>query len=281
MSTDIDIASSIPKATEIAFCFDTTGSMRPCIDNVRKHIEKTCEELFKDISGLKIGFISHGDYCDGANCYALQELTDDEKKVYKFIRNTPNTSGGDQPECYELALNVAKKLGWSKDADGKVLVMIGDAEPHDVNYPENKDKLDWRKELNDLKEMGINVYPLQCLYNPHQTLANQFWSEIGTIMGTPLLKLQDFNDASYAVRGYAHASSGSARFGAYERKLKSSGVELSGSIVAMNAALRDESSKYDVIEEIPGSTPTATAPATKVDSKPPKKPRGRPRKKKL
>ncbi len=280
MATEIDITKSIPKATEIAFCFDTTGSMQPCIANVRKHIEKTCEELFKDIEGLKVGFISHGDYCDGANTYNLQELTTDETKVYNFVRNTPNTSGGDMPECYELALNIAKKLGWSKDKSGKVLVMIGDAEPHDKNYPQNKDKLDWRKELADLKELGVNVYALQCLYNPNQSGANAFWEEISRIMDTPLLKLQDFNEASLAVRSYAHASGGSARYAAYEKKLKAEGTKLSDSMVSLNSALRSETPKYDVIEEIPSTPPASDVEPVSSTTKA-KKPRGRPRKKKL
>lgn len=280
MSTEVNITASIAKATEIAFCFDTTGSMQPCIANVRKHIEKTCEELFKDIPGLKIGFISHGDYCDGKNTYNLQKLTDDEKKVYSFIRNTPNTSGGDAPECYELALNMAKTLGWTVDKKNRgVLVMIGDAEPHDKDYPQNTDKLEWKKELKDLQEMGINVYPLQCLYNPGQSAANKFWAAISELMDTPLLKLQNFDEAHLAVRSYAHASGGSARYKAYEKKLKDEGTAMSPSIMSLNAAMRTESPKYDVIEELTTSDiPAATAepPETKE-----KKPRGRPRKKKL
>jgi hypothetical protein len=283
MSDEVNITASIPKATEIAFCFDTTGSMQPCIANVRKHIEKTCEELFKDIPGLKIGFISHGDYCDNDNCYHVQMFTNDEKKVYQFIRNTPNTGGGDAPECYELALNLAKTLGWTVDKKNRgVLVMIGDAEPHDKDYPQNKDKLEWKKELEDLKEMGVNVYPLQCLYNGRNDGPNKFWQSISQIMDTPLLKLQDFEEANLAVRSYAHASGGSARYAAYEKKLVDEGTSMSPSIMSLNAALRDESSKYDVIEEITGEItgeiPVATS-APKVT--PTKKPRGRPKKEKL
>lgn len=270
MSNEVDITGSIPKATEIGFCFDTTGSMKPCIDNVRKHIEKTCEELFKDIPDLKVGFISHGDYCDGDACYATQMLTDNQTKVFDFIRNTPNTSGGDIPECYELALNLVKTLGWSDKKGGKVVVMIGDAEPHSIDYELNKDRLDWRKELADLKVMGINVYPLQCLYNPGATDPNAFWAAIGEIMDTPLLKLQDFNEASLAMRSYAHASSGSASYAAYEKKLELCGDPMSANIRSMNAVLRAETPKYDVIEEIPSTS-----------ALPPKKPRGRPRKNKL
>lgn len=120
---ELNITEKLPKSTEVAFSWDTTGSMSPCIDNVRKHIEKTCEELFQDIPNLKIGMISHGDYCDGENCYHVLKLTNKKEDIFDFIRNTPNTSGGDQPECYELALNLTKSIGWT----GKgVLVMIGD-----------------------------------------------------------------------------------------------------------------------------------------------------------
>jgi hypothetical protein len=254
--------------------------MNPCIANVRKHIEKTCEELFKDIPELKIGFISHGDYCDGDKCYSVQMLTNDQAKVFDFVRNAPATGGGDAPECYELALNLAKGLGWTVTKKNRgVLVMIGDDEPHDKNYPGNKDKLEWEKELKDLQEMGINVYPLQCLYNPHKAGPNKFWAAISEIMDTPLLKLQDFNEASMAISSYAHASGGSASYCAYEKKLADSGVELSGSIRCLNAALRSESPKYDVIEEIPSDT-IATPPTPTVATVKEKKPRGRPRKKK-
>ncbi|NIQ15359.1 MAG: hypothetical protein GTO02_13485, partial [Candidatus Dadabacteria bacterium] len=91
----------------------------------------------------------------------------------------------------------------------------------------NKDHLDWRKELADLKEMGINVYPLQCLYSPYAEHNNNFWKEIGEIMDTPLLKLQDFNEASTAVRSFVNAAGGSAKFAAYEKKLAAEGTPMS------------------------------------------------------
>jgi len=277
----VDITGTISKATEIAFLIDTTGSMKPAIDDVRKHIEKTCEELFKDIPGLKVGFISHGDYCDGANCYALQPLTDDQPKVFSFIRNSPATSGGDAPECYELVLNLSKTLGWSDSKGGKVVVIIGDDEPHDVDYPGNKDKLDWRKELRDLKELGINVYPLQCLYKSYvKDGVNAFWSEIGEIMNTPLLKLDNFEETSQAINSFAYASGGTAAYAAYEKKLCVSGLNMSDNIKTMNAILRSETPKYDVIEELPPEPEMTIKSDVKIEEVPVKKTRGRPKKKK-
>ncbi len=248
-----DIATNLPKATEVVFCFDTTGSMNPCIANVRRHIEQTCEEMFKNIPNLQVGFIAHGDYCDGDKCYTLQELTQDKAAVFKFIRNAPNTGGGDSPECYELALNLAKKLGWSDAKGGKVLVMIGDDEPHPPSDPQNKDRLDWRKELADLKELGINVYALQCLYSPHRSGPNAFWEEIGTIMNTPLVKLDDFNEAAQVITSYAFASSGSKGFDDYKARLCSAGP-VSPAMEVVNAALEAEAVKYDTIEEVKDET---------------------------
>jgi len=249
MTDNVNITENINSASEVVFSFDTTGSMSSCIGNVRRHMEKTVEEMFQLIPDLRVGLIAHGDYCDGANCYEVLPLTNDKKEVYKFIRNAKNTGGGDAPECYELAMHLAKSMGWSDKRGGKILVMIGDALPHAVNYPGNKDKLDWRKELADLKEQGINVYPLQCLYQGYAKDVNEFWSTISETCGTPLLKLQNFENSASALTGVVAASSGTEVFRAYNRKLSAKGL-VPDEIAIMNCALEKEAAKYDFVNEI-------------------------------
>lgn len=246
----VNITENINKATEVVFSFDTTGSMSAAIANVRKHMEKTVEEMFQLIPDLRVGLISHGDYCDGKNCYNLLPLTNDKSAVYKFIRTTPNTGGGDAPECYELVMSLAKSMGWSKKEGGKILVMIGDAGPHEPHYPQNKDKLNWRTELSELKAAGINVYPLQCLYREYDASVNGFWSTIAETCGTPLLKLQDFSNAASAITGVAAASSGTAAFRGYTKKLAATGTPIPTELSVMNTALEKEAAKYDFINEI-------------------------------
>ena len=242
MTTEVNIIENIKKATEVVFSFDSTGSMSSCIANVRNHIEKTCEELFENIPDLKIGFIAHGDYCDLEKCYTVLSLTNDKAKIFDFIRTTPNTCGGDSPECYELALNLAKTLGWSDAKGGKVLVMIGDEEPHEPDYPDNKDKLDWKKELNDLKTMGIDVYPLQCLYHENNISANHFWKTIAETFDTPLLKLDSFQDSSIMFTGIVSASAGTDAFRSYETKYTANSSE---NVKCLNAGLRSRTERYD------------------------------------
>ena len=107
-----NVEEAIDGAAEIVFSFDTTGSMQPCIADVRRKLEATCESMFGNIKELRVGFIAHGDYCDGDNCINTLDLTTDLEKIFDFIRNTTNTGGGDAPECYELALNKDQGCSW-------------------------------------------------------------------------------------------------------------------------------------------------------------------------
>lgn len=244
MSEELNVAESVGGATEVVFSFDTTGSMRPCIAAVRDKIEQTCEELFDTIEGLKVGMIAHGDYCDGDRVITKLPLTDDPTAIINFIRNTPNTGGGDAPECYELALHEARDMGWSEDAkSGRAVVMIGDADPHPPSYPGNTLNLDWRVELMALKGMGINVYPMKCLSS-----GCSFWQELSEAAGTPLMELDAFGDSADTLGMVAAAAGGTATMDAYMARKMSGGDEIKCSV--MNTSiLRGETAKYDKLRD--------------------------------
>ena len=54
------------------------------------------------------------------------------------------TSDGNADECYELVLyEVRAKLSWTSGTK-RSLVLIGDANPHEPNYPQNTMRLDWK-----------------------------------------------------------------------------------------------------------------------------------------
>jgi hypothetical protein len=238
---ELDINKEVGEVTEIGFVFDSTGSMRPCIAQVRDQIEAVCEQMIEDIPGLKVAMIAHGDYCDGDNCMNVLNLTDEKEKIFKFIREAPDTNGGDAPECYELALHVAQTLGWS-DAPGKALVMIGDATPHPVDYPQNTQNLDWEEEAKKLVEMGVKIFPLECL------VGSYFWGKLAEISGTSLLKLGNFKESSEAIMGVAYAAAGEMAFGLYESKLSDKiakgTVCCSADMCSRNALLRSHAVDY-------------------------------------
>jgi hypothetical protein len=91
--------------------------------------------------------------------------------------------------------------------------------------------------------------------------------------------LDNFEEASQAINSFAYASGGTASYAAYEAKLCASGVNMSDDIKTMNTILRSETSKYDVIEELPPEPSDVVVKDVKVDP-PVKKTRGRPKKKK-
>jgi len=176
--------------TDIVFSFDTTGSMSSCIADVRRNIEKVSAKLFDQIPGLRLAIIAHGDYCDGEDTINILDFTNDKESIKKFIKDAPDTSGGDYPECYELVLHRARELSWRPDATMKSLVMIGDAPPHENN--ENAFKLDWKEEVEKLANRNIQVFSVQCL-NSGQREAFTFYSTIARVSNGYHLFLNQFS----------------------------------------------------------------------------------------
>ena len=91
------------KKMDVVVSFDTTGSMYPCLTQVRREVENFIGGMFKEFKELRIGIIAHGDYCDKDNPYTIiyKELSRDAVELSKFVRNVYRTYGGDADECYE------------------------------------------------------------------------------------------------------------------------------------------------------------------------------------
>lgn len=207
-----EMRNNLKNCTALVVSFDTTGSMSPAIKQVRQKLRDLVEMMTADIPDLKVGLIAHGDYCDGDNCIAILDLTNDLEKIMNFIANAPNTSGGDAPECYEYALQTAKGMSWPKE--GGSLVLIGDDEPHEQN-PNN---IDWRKEVAELLEKNVKVFPMQCLHNPHRSRQNKFWEEVSGLSGTPLLMLESFSDSANVLEAVAYSAAGDEAYKNYKMR---------------------------------------------------------------
>lgn len=205
---------------EIAVVYDTTGSVAPCIGQVRKNVEEFFPALFKEIPNLKISIGAHGDYCDAGRSYVTKwlPLTNDMYALTQFVRNVGNTGGGDAPECYELVMHEAQKLNWSKDSR-KILVMIGDDVAHESNYSLNKLRLDWRQEAVKLREMGVTIYAVQALARRHAT---SFWREIAQSTNGYHLGLGQFTDIIPLIMGMVHRQNGLESLNQYEEELVTS-----------------------------------------------------------
>jgi len=174
--------------TEICFSFDTTGSMSCYLEQVTNSLKQIVKDLFAKIPNIRIAIIAHGDYCDAEFYYVLKSIdfTRDQHKLFEFVKNAGGTGGGDEDECYEFALwHAAHKLNWTKNARSKALVVIGDASPHEPDYPLNKKKINWRTEVDLLRMQECRVYGVFC----GESRNRKFYKEIASKTGGEVLDL--------------------------------------------------------------------------------------------
>ncbi len=190
---------------DVCITFDTTGSMYPCLTQVRRTVEQTVGRLFRDIPDLRIAIIAHGDYCD-ANYYYVTKIFDfskDAGNIRNFVMNVGQTDGGDRPECYELVLQQARtQLNW-ESGRAKVIVMIGDDVPHGPEYPRNTNRIDWRNELGLIIEAGINIYGVHAMPGTRRH-SKPFYTEIAERTGGFYLTLDQFSSITDLIMGICY-----------------------------------------------------------------------------
>ena len=191
------VAVAKKKKIEIIYSFDTTGSMYTVLSLVRKNIGESIKQMFNLDCDLRVGVLAHGDYCDKDKPYTImfKDLTDDEDSLQEFVKTIEPTYGGDMDECYELVLNTINELAsWSEDSI-KMVVMIGDANPHSPSYKLNERKLDWKAEAKNLADKNVNVYAVHALSN-YRKSSKEFYETVAEITNGIYLTLDTFSDVN-------------------------------------------------------------------------------------
>lgn len=225
---------------EIVFSFDTTGSMYPCLTQVRRKIKNTVTRLIDEIPLIRIGIIAHGDYCDEGSTYVTKtfNISGDVDAICDFVQNVAPTGGGDAPECYELVLHESQSLSWSKSAT-KSLVLIGDDIPHPPAH--NPKKLNWRKELDKLAEAEITVYGVQALNRSHAT---PFYQELAEKSGGFHINLDQFSYISDLFLAVCYQQSSNEQLQAYEQEVIDQGRMSRGLNKIFNTMMNREATSY-------------------------------------
>lgn len=166
---------------DYVIAFDTTGSMAPYLDGVRKHVRELIPNLFKQIPNLQMRVIAFGDYCDMESktkfgrAYQESAFTTNENDLIEFVNRAQSTSGGDADEFYELVIHkITNETPWRKGSKRNVL-FIGDCNPHNKNY-QYRDfvttSLDWTEEAQKASKLGIQFDTLSIQgYDFYEVLA--------------------------------------------------------------------------------------------------------------
>lgn len=244
---------TIQEKLEIVFNFDSTGSMYPCLDQVRRNLETTVGTLFKEIPNLKVGIGANGDYGDlVASGYTTKQvdLTSDLYTLTQFIRGVGRTHGfGNGGEAYEVVLNESQtKYNWSVNAR-KILVMIGDEIAHTPSWHENRNRLDWRQEAKKLADMGVQIHTIQCLSRRE---AYSYYEELARIGNGYHLELDQFTDILSLMTAiiYRHVSEEKVR--EYEQVVVNKGLmnrTLDQSFATLTGRPRDAKGRFVKIDK--------------------------------
>ncbi len=121
---------------DLVFAIDATGSMKNDIDKLKTDMQPLLAKLFGGIPGTRVGLLFYRDYGD---TFKYMDLP---VKVFPFTSNFTSFSknlnsiriygkeGGDIPEAvYEAMYASCEFYSWRNTAQ-KVIILIGDAEPH-------------------------------------------------------------------------------------------------------------------------------------------------------
>lgn len=195
------------KTVDVCVSFDTTGSMYPCLTQVRREVNNLVADLWDRVPGIRIAIVAHGDYCDAGSSYVYKALdfTSDKKTLHSFINNVGSTHGGDAPECYELVLHEIQSLSWKGDT--RAFVMIGDDVPHEPSYRQNTKRLDWKEEVAKLLDMNVRIYGVHAMPGCRRH-SKSFYEAIASRTNGFYISLDQFNEINDILIGIcAHEES--------------------------------------------------------------------------
>lgn len=196
-------------SVQIALPFDTTGSMRSVLRQVRDQNGRLIADLFKTIPMLEIAGIAIGDDLPGEGGGYMTMTSPffrDWDSSLNWFKKVPDAYGGDEDECYERALRDLNGLPWDPYAQ-KVVVFIGDAFPHPTNHRKNPDRLDWKKEAADLASKGVIIHAVQCLSHYGR---GDFWRQLASLGNGVHLRLDQWSHLESLLLGVAHFIRGGA-----------------------------------------------------------------------
>jgi molecular chaperone DnaK len=174
------------------FLFDTTGSMYPYLEEVRRHLADLVREIHAEVPTARTAIMAFGDHCDEGKTYLVKgcDFTSDADRLVEFIRAVEKTDGGDTPEAIEDALFEANRLAWGQERE-KALVLIGDAPAHPVaDCPYRRD---YRAEAQQLMERNVRLYTVLCGSNAE---ARALFEWLAQRSGGKFLRLENMQDIS-------------------------------------------------------------------------------------
>ncbi|HTE06879.1 MAG TPA: vWA domain-containing protein, partial [Planctomycetota bacterium] len=118
------------RGLDLVFVVDATASMGKFIAQARATIDEIIADVSAVVPDLRLGVVAYRDRPSDAVTQSVA-LTDDRYRIHNFLADLDAVGGGDFEEAVEEGLRVAiEEQPWRPGAR-RVLVLVGDAPPHE------------------------------------------------------------------------------------------------------------------------------------------------------
>lgn len=149
------LAAEAGRNVDIVICLDTTGSMVPYLDAVRRMLIPITRVATAGFASWRIGMVLYRDYPPDLYITKLMPFTRDFSVFQRFLNSAVAWGGGDIPEAvYEALYDAAVKFPW--EAESRLVILIGDAPPH----PEPRGEITSEMVFQKVEEKGLRVYAI-------------------------------------------------------------------------------------------------------------------------
>lgn len=122
---------------DVVFVFDSTSSMAQFLRQVKIKIANLVATFKQLVPTSRIGMVTYRDRGDDF-VTRVQPLTHGTRSLQNFLKDIDPIGGGDWEEAVDEALRVAiEDLNW-KEKSKKLILLIGDAPPHQKDMPQTR-----------------------------------------------------------------------------------------------------------------------------------------------
>jgi hypothetical protein len=140
------------KSLDLVVCLDTTESMVPYIDDIKKNLGPILRERTAGYESFRIGVVLFKDYWPDEYITRKFPFTTDISAIERIVKGVTAYGGGDIPEAeFEALYSAATEFDWK--ADRRQMILVTDAPPH----PEKKGAIDFADVVREAKARSLEA----------------------------------------------------------------------------------------------------------------------------
>jgi hypothetical protein len=148
-------AAERPRAMDLAFVIDVTGSMTDELRYLTTEFEHIVERLEQRYPGvdLRFGLVAYRDHGDDF-VVRRHDFTRSAREMQRRLAGLRAGGGGDYPEAMDEALESMLDLDWRTGTAARVAFLVADAPPHDNRTEQALDA------VREARARGLRLYPV-------------------------------------------------------------------------------------------------------------------------